>query len=34
MFIRLLERAKEINDAEMINFCTQALDVYEKNNPN
>jgi len=34
MFIRLLERAKEINDAEMINFCTQVLDVYEKNNPN
>lgn len=32
MFIRLLERAKEINDAEMINFCTEALDVYEKNN--
>lgn len=34
MFIRLYELAKEKNDKALIEFCTQILNVYEKNNVN
>ena len=34
MFIRLYELAKSINDTEMLSFCIQILDVFEKNNIN
>jgi hypothetical protein len=34
MFIRLYELAKEKNDKSLIEFCTQILSVYEKNNVN
>jgi hypothetical protein len=34
MFIRLYELAKEENNLELLNFCTQILEVYEKNDIN
>lgn len=34
MFIRLYETAKEVGDNETINFCTQILEIFEKNNVN
>lgn len=34
MFIRLYELAKKNNDKELIGFCEQVLNVYEKNNIN
>jgi len=34
MFIRLYESAKAIGDNETMNFCTQILEVFEKNNVN
>ena len=34
MFIRLYEAAKSIGDQETIEFCTQILEVFEKNNMN
>ncbi|HLD15109.1 MAG TPA: HNH endonuclease [Candidatus Nanoarchaeia archaeon] len=34
MFIRLYERAKVNNDKELIKFCEDILQVYEKNNIN
>lgn len=34
MFIRLYEAAKAISDNETMIFCTQILDVFEKNNIN
>jgi len=34
MFIRLYELAKSINDNEMLSFCIQVLEVFEKNNIN
>ncbi len=34
MFIRLYEASKVINDTDTINFCTQILKVFEKNNIN
>ena len=30
-FIRLYEAAKANNDKSLVNFCTQILEVYEKN---
>jgi len=34
MFIRLYELAKSINDTETQSFCSQILEVFEKNNVN
>jgi len=34
MFIRLYELAKSVNDIETQNFCSQILDVFEKNGVN
>lgn len=34
MFIRLYEKAKSINDQEIMDFCVQILEVFEKNNVN
>lgn len=34
MFIRLYELSKNINDVETQNFCTQILEVFERNNVN
>lgn len=34
MFIRLYELAKEKGDKETQNFCTQIIEVFEKNNVN
>ncbi|MEA1972611.1 MAG: HNH endonuclease [Candidatus Cloacimonadota bacterium] len=34
MFIRLYEASKAINDKETMNFCSQILDVFEKNGVN
>ena len=34
MFIRLYELVKGLNDNEMLSFCTQVLEVFEKNNIN
>ena len=34
MFIRLYELAKSLNDTEMLSFCIQVLEVFEKNNIN
>ena len=34
MFIRLYELAKVNNDRELIKFCEDVLQVYEKNNIN
>lgn len=34
MFIRLFELAKSENNQHLIDFCTQILEVYEKNNIN
>lgn len=34
MFIRLYELAKSINDKETMKFCSQILEVFEKNNIN
>ena len=34
MFIRLYELAKKNNDKELISFCEQVLNVYEKNDIN
>ena len=34
MFIRLYEAAKDIDDNEIMNFCAQILEVFEKNNIN
>jgi hypothetical protein len=33
-FIRLYEAAKECNDAQLQDFCSQILNVYERNNVN
>jgi len=33
-FIRLYEAAKKNNDKALVDFCTQILEVYEKNNVN
>lgn len=33
-FIRLYQAAKKNNDKTMVNFCSQILEVYEKNNVN
>ena len=34
MFIRLYELAKIQDDQELIKFCTEVLEVFEKNNVN
>lgn len=34
MFIRLYELSKKIGDVEHMNFCTQILEVFEKNKIN
>ena len=34
MFIRLYELAKNNNDKELMKFCEDVLEVYEKNNIN
>jgi len=34
MFIRLYDLAKKENNKELLKFCTQILEVYEKNNIN
>jgi len=34
MFIRLYEKAKSINDTQTMNFCTEILEVFERNNIN
>ncbi|MGB9701357.1 MAG: HNH endonuclease [Candidatus Kapaibacteriota bacterium] len=34
MFIRLYELAKKYNDEKLLKFCTQILEVFEKNNIN
>ncbi len=34
MFIRLYELAKKENNKELLDFCTQVLQVYERNNIN
>jgi len=34
MFIRLYEMAKSIEDLETMNFCSEILEVFEKNNIN
>ncbi len=34
MFIRLYEAAKAINDKDTVNFCSQILEVFEKNKIN
>lgn len=34
MFIRLYELAKTLNDINLQNFCSEILDVFEKNNIN
>lgn len=34
MFIRLYELAKKNKDKELISFCEQVLNVYEKNDIN
>ena len=34
MFIRLYELAKSIDDNETMNFCSQILEVFEKNGVN
>lgn len=34
MFIRLYEKAKSIGNERLTSFCSQVLEVYEKNNVN
>jgi len=34
MFIRLYEAAKSIDDVETVKFCSEILEVFEKNNMN
>ena len=34
MFIRLYEMAKSLEDIETMNFCSEILEVFEKNNIN
>ena len=34
MFIRFYELAKKEKNKELLKFCTQILNVYEKNNIN